>query len=192
LRYLLFNKPYGVVSQFSGEGPTLADYIKVPGVYPVGRLDKDSEGLMLLTDDGALQHRFTDPKFEHPRTYWAQVEGIPGQAALDRLRQGVVIRAEGKPYRTLPAKARILDPAPDVPPRDPPIRVRKAIPTTWIELIVVDGKNRQVRKMTAETGHPTLRLIRVAIGKATLEGLHPGEWREVDKPALSARKPGPR
>ena len=192
MRYLLFNKPYGVVSQFSGGGPTLADYIKVPGVYPVGRLDKDSEGLMLLTDDGALQHRFTDPKFEHPRTYWAQVEGVPERGALDRLRQGVVIRAEGKPYRTLPAKVRILDPPPNIPPRDPPIRVRKSIPTAWIELIVVDGKNRQIRKMTAETGYPTLRLIRSAIGMATLEGLQPGEWREVHRPDLSARKPGPR
>jgi 23S rRNA pseudouridine2457 synthase len=192
LRYLLFNKPYGVVSQFSGDGRNLADYIKVPGIYPVGRLDKDSEGLMLLTDDGALQHRFTDPKFAHPRTYWAQVEGIPDQTALDRLQQGVVIRAEGKPYRTLPAKARTLDPPPNIPPRDPPIRFRKSIPTAWIELIVVDGKNRQVRKMTAETGYPTLRLIRAAIGKETLRGLQPGEWKEVDKPALSARKLGPR
>ncbi len=191
MRYILFNKPYGIVSQFSGEGSTLADYIKIPGIYPVGRLDKDSEGLMLLTDDGALQHRFTDPKFRHPRTYWAQVEGIPDQAALDRLRQGVVIRAEGKAYRTLPALVRMLDPAPDVPARQPPIRFRKSIPTAWVELIVVDGKNRQIRKMTAETGYPTLRLIRAAIGKETLEGLQPGEWREVDKPALSVRKPAP-
>ncbi len=178
MRYVLFHKPYGVVSQFSGEGPTLKDYVAVPGVYPVGRLDKDSEGLMLLTDDGSLQHRYTDPKFAHPRTYWAQVEGVPTEEALKRLRRGVVIQG----YRTRPARVRRLDAAPEVAPRVPPIRVRKSIPDSWIELTLVEGKNRQVRHMTAEVGFPTLRLIRVAIGKLRLDGLKAGEWKEIPKP----------
>jgi 23S rRNA pseudouridine2457 synthase len=176
LRYILFHKPYGIVSQFSGEGPTLADYIKVAGVYPVGRLDKDSEGLMLLTDDGALQHRFTDPKFEHPRTYWVQVEGIPDELALKRLREGISIQG----YQTRKAQVRRIEPT--VAPRDPPIRVRKSIPTSWIEMTLIEGKNRQVRRMTAEVGYPTLRLIRVAIGNLQLEDLKPGQSREIPKP----------
>ncbi len=176
IRYILFHKPYGVVSQFSGEGPTLGDFVKVPGVYPVGRLDKDSEGLMLLTDDGALQHRFTDPKFEHPRTYWVQVEGEPDDVALAKLRTGVTIQD----YRTKPAKVRRIDPK--VPPRTPPVRFRKSIPTTWIEITLVEGKNRQVRHMTAAIGYPTLRLIRVALGSLKIEALKAGESREISKP----------
>ena len=191
LRYIIFNKPYGVVSQFSGEPPTLAAYIKLPALYPVGRLDKDSEGLMLLTDDGALQHRFTDPKFEHPRTYWVQVEGLPDEKALQRLRQGVAIPSFGPGFRTRPASVRILDPQPDLAPRDPPIRFRKSIPTTWIEITLIEGKNRQVRKMTAETGYPTLRLIRTAIGDLRLGRLLAGEWKEVPKPEGAGRKPPP-
>jgi 23S rRNA pseudouridine2457 synthase len=179
LRYLLFHKPYGVLSQFSGEGRNLSEYIKVKGVYPVGRLDKDSEGLMLLTDDGALQHRFTDPKFEHPRTYWVQVEGVPSEEELSKLRHGVVLQ-DG---RTKPAKVRILEPRPAIAPRDPPIRVRKSIPDTWIEMVLTEGKNRQVRRMTAEVGCPTLRLIRVAIGRLRLEELEQGQWKWIEKPA---------
>ncbi len=177
LRYILFHKPYGVLSQFCGSGrPTLKDYIPIPGIYPAGRLDSDSEGLMLITNDGRLQHRLTDPKYEHPRTYWAQVEGIPSAEALATLERGVIL-AGG--YRTRPARARLLDPQPDVPPRDPPIRFRKTIPTTWIELTLGEGRNRQVRHMTAAVGFPTLRLIRVAIGPLRLEGLAPGEWRDL-------------
>jgi 23S rRNA pseudouridine2457 synthase len=173
-RYILLNKPYDVLCQFSGEGRTLADYVRVPDVYPVGRLDRDSEGVVLLTSDGALQHRMSDPKFGHPRTYWAQVEGVPEDEALARLRSGVDVQD----YRTRPARVRVIEP-PDVPPRDPPIRYRKSIPTTWIELILTEGRNRQVRRMTAAVGYPTLRLIRYAIGPLTLEGLQPGEWREL-------------
>jgi 23S rRNA pseudouridine2457 synthase len=173
--YIIFNKPFGVLSQFSGGRKSLADYVKVKGVYPVGRLDHDSEGLMLLTNDGAFQHRLTDPKFQHPRTYWVQVEGIPNAQALDRLAAGVVIQGE----RTRPAKARLLPGAPDLPPRDPPIRFRKSVPTAWLELELTEGRNRQVRRMTAAVGHPTLRLVRVAIGSLRLEGLQPGAWREL-------------
>lgn len=174
-RYILFHKPYGVLSQFSGEGRTLRDYIPVKGIYPVGRLDSDSEGLLLLTDDGPLQHRLTDPKFEHPRTYWAQVERIPDEQALQRLRQGVTIQD----YRTRPAQVRLLPQEPALPPRTPPIRFRKNVPTAWIELILTEGRNRQVRRMTAAVGHPTLRLVRVAIGDVQLGTLAPGEWREM-------------
>lgn len=174
-RYLLFHKPYDVLCQFSGERRTLAGFIDVPGVYPAGRLDRDSEGLLLLTSDGALQHRLCDPKFAHPRTYWAQVEGTPDRGALDTLEQGVAILN----YRTRPAKARLLDAEPALPPRDPPIRYRKSIPTNWIELTLTEGRNRQVRRMTAAVGFPTLRLVRVAIGSLRLEGLEPGQWRDL-------------
>jgi len=178
-RYFAFYKPYDVVSQFSDREetgrPTLKDFIPIPGVYPVGRLDRDSEGLLLLTDDGVLQHRLIDPRYEHPRTYWVQVEGVPGNAALDSLRKGVQIQN----YRTKPATASLLPGEPDVPPRDPPIRVRKAIPTAWIELTIKEGRNRQVRRMTAAVGFPTLRLIRVRIGGLGLFGLHPGKCREL-------------
>lgn len=182
MRYILFHKPYGVLSQFSGEGHTLREYIPVKDVYPVGRLDRDSEGLMLLTSDGGLQHRLSDPKFEHPRTYWAQVEGVPDQEALSRLERGVKI----EDYITRPAKARILAEEPKLAPRNPPIRYRKTVPATWIELVLTEGRNRQVRKMTAAVGHPTLRLVRVAIGDLRLEGLPPGEWRDLRDDELTA------
>lgn len=175
MRYLLFHKPYGVVCQFSGEPPTLADFVNVPDVYAVGRLDKDSEGLLLLTDDGALQHRMTDPRFDHPKTYWAQVEGSPDDAALAALGRGVNIGD----HVTRPAQARVLESQPDVAPRNPPIRYRALIPTTWIEITLTEGKNRQVRRMTAVAGFPTLRLIRIAIGDLRLDGLAAGEWREL-------------
>ena len=178
-RYILFHKPYDVVSQFSDREnsgrPTLRDFIPVPGIYPVGRLDRDSEGLMLLTGDGALQHRLTDPRFEHPRTYLAQVEGVPDAGALGRLREGVQIQG----YQTRPAGVRALTADPDVGPRDPPVRFRRLIPTSWIELILTEGRNRQVRRMTAAVGFPTLRLIRTAIGELRLHGLAPGEWRDL-------------
>jgi 23S rRNA pseudouridine2457 synthase len=173
--YLLFWKPYGVLTQFTDqEGrSTLKDYIDQLGVYPVGRLDQDSEGLLLLTDDGPLAHRFTDPRFDHPKTYWAQVEGIPDQSSIQALTSGVTIQN----YRTRPAGVRVLDQEPNLPSRPVPIRFRKAIPTAWIELILTEGKNRQVRRMTAAVGFPTLRLVRIAIGTLTLEGLVPGAWR---------------
>jgi 23S rRNA pseudouridine2457 synthase len=184
-RYLLFHKPYGVLTQFTDEGtprPTLKDYIDVPDVYAVGRLDRDSEGLLLLTSDGALQHRLSDPRFEHPRTYWAQVEGIPDEGALERLRRGIVLN-DGP---TRPALARLLDPQPSVAPRNPPVRYRREIPDSWIELILTEGRNRQVRRMTAAVGYPTLRLIRVAIGALRIEGLEPGTWRELTPIELEA------
>jgi 23S rRNA pseudouridine2457 synthase len=175
LHYILFNKPYGVLSQFSGEANTLKAYIPIKDVYSVGRLDRDTEGLLLLTDDGRLQHRLSDPRFEHPRTYWAQVERIPDEQALRQLRQGVSIQG----YRTRPARVRLLPSEPSLPPRDPPIRFRKNIPAAWIELILVEGRNRQVRRMTAAVGHPTLRLVRVALGDLNLGNLQPGEWRDL-------------
>ena len=175
-RHILFHKPWGVVSQFSGEGPTLSDYIPVRDVYPVGRLDKDSEGLVLLTSDGALQHRLTDPRFGHPRTYWVQVEGVPQESALRRLADGLEIQG----YRTLSAEVRLMDgEPPGLLPRDPPIRVRKSIPDRWLELTLREGKNRQVRHMTAAVGHPTLRLIRFAIGAVRMDGLGRGQWRDL-------------
>jgi len=175
VRYLLFNKPFGVLCQFSGEGDTLRRYIAIEDVYPVGRLDRDSEGLLLLTDDGELQHRLSDPKFQHPRTYWVQIEGVPGDQALRQLSAGVVIQG----YRTRPALTHLLEHEPALPPRNPPIRYRKTVPTNWIEITLREGRNRQVRHMTAAVGHPTLRLVRVAIGNLRLEGLEPGEWREL-------------
>lgn len=174
-RLILFNKPYGVLTQFTDETgrETLATYIKVPDVYPAGRLDRDSEGLLLLTDDGRLQQRLSDPRFKLPKTYWVQVEGEPDDTAIKRLRHGVLIDIQ----RTLPAKARKI-PEPAIWPRNPPIRVRQSIPTTWLEITLTEGRNRQVRRMTAAVGHPTLRLIRYAIGSYTVDGLAPGEWRE--------------
>ncbi len=176
---ILFNKPYGVLTQFTDaeQRPTLADYISQPGVYAAGRLDKDSEGLVLLTDDGTLQHRLTDPRHKAWKTYWVQVEGELDEQALQRLRSGI----ELKDGPTRPARARRLAP-PDIWPRNPPIRYRAAIPTSWLELSLREGRNRQVRRMTAAVGFPTLRLIRVAIGNWRLDRLQPGEWRRTEAP----------
>jgi 23S rRNA pseudouridine2457 synthase len=175
-RILLFNKPYGVICQFSKDGmhPTLADYIAVPDVYPAGRLDTDSEGLLVLTDDGKLQHRITDPKHKLSKTYWVQVEGMPDESALACLRSGVQL----KDGMTLPADAKPIEEPAALWPRDPPIRMRKNIPTSWLELTIREGKNRQVRRMTAAVGLPTLRLIRYRIGEWALDGLDVGNWRQ--------------
>ena len=179
-RYLLFYKPYGVLSQFTDdtgqtERRTLKNYISVPEVYPVGRLDWDSEGLMLLTDHGQLQYRLSHPRFEHPRTYWAQVERIPDSTAIKQLQQGVIVEN----YRTRQASAHLLNCEPNLPPRDPPIRFRKNVPTAWLEISLTEGKNRQVRRMTAKVGFPTLRLVRVAIAHLKLGELQPGQWRDL-------------
>lgn len=196
-RYLLFYKPYNVLCQFSeGTTPpadtsstestpslTLKNYIDVPSVYPVGRLDRDSEGLLLLTNHGQVQHRFIHPRFGHSRTYWVQVEGEPDDRALAQLRRGVVI----KDYKTKPAQVDRLNPSPDLPPRDPPIRFRQNIPTTWLALTLTEGRNRQVRRMTATVGYPTLRLVRVAFTLTaqhpplhlSLAHLQPGQWRDL-------------
>lgn len=177
-RLILFNKPYDVLSQFTDREhgrATLADYIGIPGVYVAGRLDRDSEGLLVLTDDGALNARIADPRHKRPKTYWAQVEGVPDEAALEALRRGVTL----KDGPTLPAGARLLGEPADLWPRDPPIRYRASIPTSWIELTLREGRNRQVRRMTAAVGFPTLRLIRRAVGDWSVEGLSPGEWREI-------------
>lgn len=176
-RLIKFWKPYGVLTKFTDPDgrPTLADYIDTPDIYAAGRLDLDSEGLLLLTDSGRVNTRLTDPRFGHPRTYWAQVEHIPTTAALDKLSSGVTL----KDGRTRPAQARLLATPPDLPERPVPVRFRKSVPTTWIELTLTEGKNRQVRRMTAAVGHPTLRLVRWAIGAVTLAGLQPGEWAEL-------------
>ena len=176
---LAFNKPYGVLSQFTPDGSpnrTLAGFGFPKGVYPIGRLDADSEGLLLLSDEAGLNTRLLDPERGHSRRYWAQVERIPSAEALAQLAGGVTIQE----YRTRPCKAWMLDPQPEVPPRDPPIRVRKNVPDCWIALELTEGKNRQVRRMTAAIGHPTLRLLRVRIGNLELAGLPPGVWRELD------------
>jgi len=179
-RIILFNKPHNVLSQFTDRGlaesqrATLSDYISVPGVYPAGRLDRDSEGLMVLTDNGRLQAQITDPRHKTPKTYWAQIEGVPDDAALLQLRNGL----ELKDGLTAPAKVQRLETPSDLWPRTPPIRVRKSIPDCWLELTITEGRNRQVRRMTAAIGHPTLRLIRYAVGNWTLKDLAPGEWRE--------------
>ncbi|MGL5940935.1 MAG: pseudouridine synthase [Waterburya sp.] len=184
MKYILFYKPYNVLCQFTDNDndtkrQTLKDYISVPGVYPVGRLDLDSEGLLLLTDNGQLQNRLANPKFAHPRTYYVQVERIPDQSALNKLRNGIKI----KDYITRKAKVRLLDNEPDLSPRIPPIRDRQTVPTCWLEITLTEGRNRQVRRMTAAVGFPTLRLVRVSLGskpqQITLAGLQPGQWRKL-------------
>lgn len=177
-RYFIFHKPYGILSQFTPEdgARTLAEFNFPPDVYPAGRLDKDSEGLLLLTNDGPLIQKILEPRFDKEKTYWVQVERIPTEEALMTLRRGVKIQD----YQTLPCEARLID-DPGFPPRDPPIRVRLSVPDCWMEIKLTEGKNRQVRRMTAAIGHPTLRLVRVAIGKLSLSGLRPGEWREISR-----------
>ncbi|MCS7336709.1 MAG: pseudouridine synthase [Verrucomicrobiae bacterium] len=173
---IAFNKPFGVISQFTPEHPgqrTLKEFGFPKKVYPIGRLDADSEGLLLLSDEGLLNALLLNPARAHPREYWAQVERVPTPETLRKLEEGVVIRGR----KTLPARAWILDPQPDIPPRVPPIRFRKTVPTCWIALELIEGKNRQVRRMTAAVGHPTLRLIRVRIGNFRLGDLAPGQWR---------------
>jgi 23S rRNA pseudouridine2457 synthase len=183
-QYYIFYKPYMVMSQFSPEGEkqTLAHYLShlAKDIYPVGRLDYDSEGLLLLTNDTVLTHRLLEPKFAHKRTYWVQVDGDINDEAIAQLCNGVIINNNGKDYKTKPAVAKKII-APEVPERNPPIRYRKNIPTSWISLTLTEGKNRQVRKMTAKVGYPTLRLIRYSIGKVTIENLQPGACIEVDK-----------
>ena len=176
---LAFHKPYGVLSQFTPDGSanrTLAEFGFPKGVYPIGRLDADSEGLLLLSDEEGLNTRLLDPEHGHHRTYWAQVERIPTAETLATLAAGVTIQD----YKTRPCKAWLLDPQPEVAPRDPPIRVRKNIPDCWIALALTEGKNRQVRRMTAAVGHPTLRLMRIRMGVLDLDELLPGAWRELD------------
>jgi 23S rRNA pseudouridine2457 synthase len=181
-RLILFNKPFGVLSQFTGgaEGArtTLSAFIDLPAVYPAGRLDRDSEGLLLLTDSGRLQARIADPRFKMPKTYLVQVEGDVRPEALDRLRRGVRL----KDGHTRPAQAERIA-APPLWQRDPPVRVRKSIPDCWLKLTIREGRNRQVRRMTAAVGHPTLRLVRWSVGDWSLEGMAPGEWREVPVPS---------
>lgn len=185
MRYILFYKPYEVLSQFSpsGDKKTLADFFSnlEKDVYPAGRLDYDSEGLILLTSDKALAHQLTDPRYAHPRTYYVQVEGLITDKALQQLSSGVDIRIDGKVHHTKLANALRLTREPSLPPRNPPIRFRKSVPTSWLSLTLTEGKNRQVRRMTAAVGFPTLRLLRYAIGKVTIDGMQPGEFIEVDK-----------
>ena len=182
-RLIMLNKPFDVLTQFQDEQgrATLKDFVAVPGVYPAGRLDRDSEGLLLLTNDGPLQARIADPRHKLPKTYWVQVEGTPTEDQLRQLREGVLLN-DGP---TLPAQAQCLAEAPALWERQPPIRVRQSIPTAWLELTIREGRNRQVRRMTAAVGLPTLRLVRVRIGPWGLEGLAPGEWREVQTPTLT-------
>lgn len=181
-KVLLLNKPYGVICQFSpsGERPTLKDYVPIAGVYPAGRLDTDSEGLVVLTDDGALQHRITDPEHKLPKTYLVQVEGAPDDHALAGLRAGIQL----SDYRAKPAQVAIVDPPSWLWPRVPPIRVRLQIPTAWLQLTLREGRNRQVRRMTAAAGFPTLRLIRFSVGPWTLDGIAPGTWKEAVKSSI--------
>lgn len=193
-RIIAFNKPYGVLCQFTGEAGqrTLAEFGLPPGVYAAGRLDRDSEGLLILSDDGRFIDRLIHPRHGHPRTYWAQLENIPGDDALEALRRGV----RYGDVRTRPCLAERLDGEPPLPPRNPPVRYRKSIPTAWIALTLTEGKNRQVRRMTAAIGHPTLRLVRVAVGKLALGDLPPGAWRDaaeaeiLDATAPPSRKSG--
>ncbi|HJU49911.1 MAG TPA: rRNA large subunit pseudouridine synthase E [Pseudogulbenkiania sp.] len=175
---ILFNKPYGVICQFSQHElhPTLKDHIDIPGVYPAGRLDTDSEGLLLLTGDGELQHRISDPRWKQPKTYWVQVEGTPAEEQLEALRAGVNLGD----FVTQPAEVSLLSEPPQLWERKPPVRFRKTVPDSWLEIVISEGKNRQVRRMTAKVGLPTLRLVRVAIGPWRLDGLQPGEFRRLE------------
>lgn len=193
LHYFIIYKPFQVLSQFTSEGgkQTLKDYFAVPpDVYAVGRLDYDSEGLLLLTNDKQLNHRLLDPGFAHEREYWVQVEGNlksgvgSGELAIKKLEQGVVISVDGKSYRTKPCKAMVFDEPPAVPERNPPIRYRKNVPDSWLKLILTEGKNRQVRKMTAQVGFPTLRLIRYRIEQLTIDGLQPGDMQILTRSAV--------
>ena len=183
-RYIKFYKPYGVLSQFTDEEgrPTIGDYIDVPGVYAAGRLDKNSEGLMLLTDDGWLSHRLTHPRYEHPKTYFVLVEGRPSLEALNRLRRGVEVKGRV----TRPAEVEVLTVEPDLPLPPEPIRHRMNTTTTWLRIVLREGRKRQIRRMTAAVGHPTLRLVRVAIGPLGLDDLQPGEWRDLTPEELDA------
>ena len=183
-RYIKLFKPYDVLAQFTDAAGrrTLKDFVPVPGVYPAGRLDRDSEGLLLLTDDGPLAHRLTDPRFEHPKTYLVQVERMPSSEAIERLARGVLLR-DGP---TRPAEAELLAEPPALPERPVPIRFRKSVPTAWIRLTIREGRNRQVRRMTAAVGHPTLRLVRERIGPIDLGDLQPGEWRDLTGEERSA------
>ena len=188
-RLFAFNKPYGVLSQFTDRGspsprPTLSAYIDIPRIYPAGRLDRDSEGLLLLTDHGRLQARIADPRHKLAKTYWVQVEGVPDEAALQALETGVTLK-DG-PAR--PATAQVMPPPTTLWPREPPIRVRKSIPDAWLEITLREGRNRQVRRMTAAVGHPTLRLVRVQIGDWKLADLKPGELRDLNLNDRSGRK----
>lgn len=187
-RYLVFHKPYGVLSKFTdSEGrPTLANYITLPNIYPVGRLDMDSEGLLVLTSDGTFAHHLTSPSSKVSKTYWVQVERVPDDDALERLRKGVLI--QGK--RTRPACVTLLNPEPDLAPRSVPIRFRKSVPTAWLRMKITEGMNRQIRRMTAQVGHPTLRLVRVAIGIIQLGNLPIGQWRELSMTEVKALWPG--
>jgi len=186
-RLILLNKPFGVLCQFTAEPgkATLKDYVPVPDVYAAGRLDSDSEGLLLLTDDGALQHRIADPRHKQPKTYLVQVEGEPDETALGQLRAGVDLGD----FVTRPCEARRVAEPDWLWPRVPPVRFRKTVPTSWLEIVLCEGKNRQVRRMTAKVGFPTLRLVRARIGEWSLDGLAPGEWREVAVAASSPRPP---
>lgn len=182
---IALNKPFGVLTQFTDDGgrSTLADFVSVPHVYPCGRLDRDSEGLVLLTDDGALQHRLSHPRHGKEKGYWVLVERIPSRAALQALQEGVEVRGR----KTRPARVKLIEP-PLLWPRDPPVRTRKTVHDQWLELWIGEGMNRQVRRMTAAVGHPTLRLVRFAIGAHRLDDLQPGEWREVPHPASGVRE----
>jgi len=189
-KYYAIYKPYGMISQFSASGdkPTLAE-LGVPekDVYPLGRLDTDSEGLLILTNDRNLNNLLLNPKHKHWRTYWVQVDGAINREAIDRLEEGVEIKTNKKAFHTAPAKCRLLDASPDLPEREPPIRFRKSIPAPWIELKLTEGKNRQVRKMTAKVGFPTLRLVRYAIEDLTIDGMLPGDIAELDKRVVSEK-----
>lgn len=193
-RTLLFNKPFDVLSQFTDKGTegttrrTLSEFIDVPGVYAAGRLDRDSEGLLVLTDDGGLQQKIANPRNKWPKTYWVQVEGTPSDAALESLRKGVDLK-DGK---TRPAQVARMDEPASLWPRTPPIRVRKSVPDCWLKITISEGRNRQVRRMTAAVGHPTLRLIRYAIGPWTIDGLLPGTWNDAPAHRIPPAGDGPR